>query len=478
VDLRDYLSTLRKRWATVVICVLLAVGAAAALTLLTQKEYTSTASIFISARPESGGGISGAYEGSLFAQDRVKSYAEVAQSRTVTNGVAAALRLDPDTVAGKIRAESPDNTVLIHLTVVDTSARRAQAITAATAEQLTTVIPQLERPTGTARAPVKVTIVEPASLPTTPSAPRPVLSYLVGLLLGLLIGSTVAVVRELLDTRVKTMDDLQRVTGSSPLGLIRDDPGMAKRPLVVQVDGKSPRAEAYRQLRTNLQYVHVDKPLRTIVVTSAIPGEGKSVTSCNLAITLADAGLSVLLVEADLRRPRVSEYMGLEGAVGLTSVLTGEASLVDALQPWGQHGLQVLPSGPLPPNPSELLGSQQMHDLLEALRDQVSIVILDTPPMLPVTDAAVLARKADGALLVVRARKTKREQVQRCLELLHGVDSRLLGTVLNRAAVRGPDANQADGFDYGYYSLPDGRDAPKAPAGGRRAGALSRSRDA
>jgi capsular exopolysaccharide synthesis family protein len=194
-----------------------------------------------------------------------------------------------------------------------------------------------------------------------------------------------------------------------------------------------------------------------VVITSPSAGEGKSTTSCNLAITLAQAGVRTILVEADLRRPRVADYMGLEGAVGVTSVLTGVASLDEALQPWGRNSLWVLASGPLPPNPSEVLGSHQMSELLKSLEDRADVIVLDSPPLLPVTDAAVLARQADGAVLVVRHGRTRREQVTRALEALKGVDAKLLGTILNWAAVKGPDA-ESYGYGAGYYSTRPGKD--------------------
>ena len=179
-----------------------------------------------------------------------------------------------------------------------------------------------------------------------------------------------------------------------------------------------------------------------MVVTSPSAEEGKSTTSCNLAITLAQAGLRTILVEADLRRPRVADYMGLEGAVGLMSVLSGLATLEDALQPWGRNAMWVLASGPLPPNPSEVLGSHQMIDLLKSLDDRADVVVFDSPPLLPVTDAAVLARLTDGAVLVVRHGSTRKEQVTRALEALQNVDAKLLGTVLNRAPGQGPRRGQ------------------------------------
>jgi capsular exopolysaccharide synthesis family protein len=277
--------------------------------------------------------------------------------------------------------------------------------------------------------------------------PRPALNLGLGLVLGLGAGIGLAVLREALDTSVRTTADLQALTGGFPLGQIGFDPNAGRSPLVSQVDPRSIRLEAFRTLRTNLRFVDVDRPARVVVLTSSVADEGKSTTACNLPITLATAGARVVLVEGDLRRPQVAEYMGLEGAVGLTDILIGRSHVNDVLQPWGTLPLLVLTSGPLPPNPAEMLGSTQMSDLVASLRARCDMVLIDTPPLLPVTDAAVLSRECDGALLIVRHGRTTREQVSRSLEALRGVGGRLLGTVLNMAPVSGPH-----GYGYGYYA--------------------------
>ena len=236
------------------------------------------------------------------------------------------------------------------------------------------------------------------------------------------------------------------------------------------------RAEAFRQLRTNLQFVDIEHPLRSVVVTSSVPGEGKSTTTCNLAITLAQAGLQVILVEGDLRRPRIADYMGMERAVGLTSVLLGRTQLDDALQAWGDGALQVLASGPLPPNSSELLGSQGMQDLLRELENRADIVLIDAPPLLPVTDAAVLGTLTSGLVMLIRSNQTRREQVARAVATVNAVGATLLGGVLNMVPTRGPDSySYGYGYGYGYSYKPSagaGRLAPtESPVGlARRAG--------
>jgi non-specific protein-tyrosine kinase len=266
------------------------------------------------------------------------------------------------------------------------------------------------------------------------------------------------VVLEALDNTVKVPEDAQRVTGRPVVGVIAFDPDAKSNPLIVTQHPHSTRAEAFRQLRTNLQFVDIDTELRSLVVTSSVPNEGKTTTVCNLAITLSQTGTRVLLIEADLRRPRLAQYLGLDGSVGLTSVLVGTASVTDAVQRWGGSALDVLASGPLPPNPSELLASKAMADLLRRLEGNYDLVLLDAPPLLPVTDAAVVAAQTSGALLIARYGSTKRDQLARSAEsLLEGVGARILGTVINMTPKRGPDS-----YYYGYaYSYRPNK-APKS----------------
>lgn len=451
MDLRDYLRTLRKRWLIVALCAVASLGAAAGASALTTPMYEARTQLFVSAQ-NSKEDISGAYQGGLFTQQRVKSYADIVNSPTVTEAVVRELRLDmpADQLARQISAAVPLDTVLINITVRDEMPHRARDIANAVAREFARLVPELETPSGTTQAPVKVSVVKPADLPTTPSSPRVKVNLALGLLVGVALGVGLAVLRETLDTSVKGSSDLQDLVGAKPLGAIIEDPDAGKRPLVVQHDPHSMRAEAFRQLRTNLQYVDVDHPPRSVVVTSAVSDEGKSLICCNLAITVAHAGARVALVEADLRRPKVADYFGLEGAVGLTTVLTGEVPLELALQEWGRVGLSILPGGALPPNPSEILGSQAMQDLLRRLEGMFDLVVIDAPPLLPVTDPAIVARHSSGAVLVVRHGKTRREQVARAAELLLNVDARLLGTVLNRVPTKGAEAHRY-GYAYGAY---------------------------
>jgi non-specific protein-tyrosine kinase len=204
--------------------------------------------------------------------------------------------------------------------------------------------------------------------------------------------------------------------------------------LITLSEPRSPISEAYRTLRTNLDFASLDQALKTLVVTSAGVGEGKSTTLANLAVVSAQAGRRVLLVDADLRRPTLHEIFGLDNGTGLTTVMMDEAALASPpLQDTGVEGLRVLPSGPLPPNPAELMGSRRMADVVAALAEGADQVFFDTPPVVAVTDAAVLATKADGVLLVISAGKTRREYARMAVQRLEQINARLVGTVLTNA---------------------------------------------
>lgn len=457
MDIRDYALVLRKRWRLITMCLLLAVAAALAATLATAPTYRASAQLFVSTATGADSNVAGLQQGGQFAQQRVKSYADIVDSPPVTEAVIRELGLEVSTqrLADQISASAPLDTVLINVDVTDELPARAQLIANSVAERFTAVASELERPEGGQTSPVKVSVVRPADLPEAPVAPRPVLNLMLGLLAGLAVGVGAAVLRETLDTSLKGAQEVQTALDLPTLGLIAYDSDAVRRPLIVHVDPHSARAEAFRQLRTNLQFVDVDHKPRSIVVTSSVAGEGKSTTTSNLALALTQAGLQVILVEADLRRPRLAEYLGLEGAAGLTDALVGRAHLDELLQPWGDGSLQVLASGPFPPNPSELLGSLQMSELLRDLESRCDLVLLDAPPLLPVTDAAVLSANASGAIVVVRCGSTTREQASRAVDILRGVDAHVYGVVLNMVPGRG-----SDGYQYGYGSYaPDGRAA-------------------
>ncbi|HEX5493415.1 MAG TPA: polysaccharide biosynthesis tyrosine autokinase [Mycobacteriales bacterium] len=457
MDLRDFVRLLRRRWELVLALTLVGIGAAVGITEASTPMYQASVQTFVSLRDADG--TSSAYQDNLFSQARVKSYAKIVDSPSITAQVVhdLALSVSPQRLARRITASVPPDTVLVDITVRDSSRTRARDEANAVGARFAAVVGRLEAPAPGQPSPVSVTVVRPADLPAAPITPRVPLNLGLGLLAGLGLGVGLAVLRDSLDTSVKTREDLQELTGSGALGIIGFDRRARSDPLITQLDSRSPRSEAFRGLRTNLRFVDVDAPPKVVVLTSCVSAEGKSTTTCNLGLTIASAGMRTVVVEADLRNPSVADYMGLEGAVGLTDVLSGGARLDDVLQQWGDLPLHVLASGELPPNPSELLSSTQMAELLARLRGRADFVLVDTPPLIPVTDAAALARECDGAILVVRYGRVDKDLVRRATESLGNVGARLLGTVLTMTPVKGKQ---------GYYarSRTYHRPGPRVPA--------------
>ena len=443
MTLREYWEILRRAWLLIVTTTVLGILAAFGMSLLTTPIYQSQSQLFVSV--QNADEISGAYTAGLYVQDRIQSYVTLVNTPDVLDPVIDELDLSSSytALADQVSALNPPGTVLLNVLVTDVSPSQAAEIADATAASLAAEIERLET-TGSGAKPVKVELIRPAQVEDAPITPRTQLNLVLGALLGLFAGVGIAVLRSAMDSSIKSVDDLQDATQATLLGSVAHDPGAAKNPLITLKGG--PRAEAYRSIRTNLQYVDVDNPPRCVVITSSLPLEGKSTTASNLAIAMAQGGSRVLLVEADLRRPRVAEYLGVEGSIGMTDVLIGRALIDDAIIPWQRGLLDFLPSGAIPPNPSELLGSQQLADLLAELRARYGVVILDAPPLLPVTDAAILATAADGAILVARFGVTRHEQAERAADLLRQVNARLFGTILNCV----PEKRSAGGYGYGY----------------------------
>jgi len=303
-------------------------------------------------------------------------------------------------------------------------------------------------------------LLAPAPVPRFPFEPNPKRSVLLGLAVGLMLAFGVALLLDYLDNRVRTKEDLERCNGNLPIvGMIPTVAGWRnkKETHVISVEEPtSATAEAYRSLRTAIQFIGLDRSLRTLQITSPASADGKTTTLVNLAVALARAGQRVVIIDCDLRRPRIHQFFGLQASPGFTSVLMGDVALSEAVQPAvGIDRLLILPAGPVPPNPSELLSGERTAQILESLKNQADVVLIDSPPVLPVSDAAVLSTRVDGTLMVASANRTQRKQMARAVELLRQVEARVVGTVLNRASVKG----EYGGYTYGYKpdSSPIGR---------------------
>lgn len=449
MELTDYIRILRKNWVIIVVATLLGLGIAGAWSLTRTPQYEAQSTVFVST--QSGSTIQDLQQGSNFTQSRVQTYTNLVTTPIVMNPVIAELDLGmtASELSAQVEASAALNTTLITITVTGADPVQAADVANALGASLKSTVERLETPNGTDTSPVRVERVKDALPPLKPSSPNVPLNLALGALVGLALGIGVAVLRAVLDTRIRTPRDVEQVTDRPLIGAIAFDPKAKERPLIVHADPLSPRSESFRAMRTNLQFLETDGR-SSYVITSSVPSEGKSTTTINLAIALADAGKRVALLDTDLRKPKVAEYLGIEGGAGLTDVLIGRARLSDVMLPWGNRSLYVLPAGKIPPNPSELLGSKSMRQLLEALERDVDIVLCDAPPLLPVTDAAILANATSGAILVVSAGRTNRHQLSGAVDALNTAGAHIAGVAMTMVPTRGPDS-YAYGYGYGSY---------------------------
>jgi capsular exopolysaccharide synthesis family protein len=455
VTLQHYLQVLRKRWMTLTVITLLCVFAAGVLTALSPATYAATATSFVSLTDVNSGPGGSLASNSQFAQSRVESYPEVVHSPAVLQPVIDKLGLDMTVqeLNHKVTAINPTSTVNLQVTATDTDPKLAASIANEVAANMATAIEKLETPHNGRVSPVKVTVTVPANVPQHAVSPKRTLNLALGLVVGLALGAVAAIIREQLDTSVRTGNELYELTGLSPLGSVRFDSSFRTQPLVAtQTRGSG--VEDFRTIRTTLQFVNVDNPPRQIVISSAIASEGKTFTACNLAITMAQADLKVCLVEADLRRPRATGYLGIDGSLGLSDVVAGHYSLDDVLVPWNRGQVTVLPAGTTPPDPGQLLGSHAMEELLSDLRDRFDRVIIDAPPLLPVSDAVVLGGRSDGVIVVARYRHVSREQFVLAVDALRSANATVLGTILTHVPSKLHSARYGDDYEYASPAAP------------------------
>lgn len=312
-------------------------------------------------------------------------------------------------------------------------------------------------------------VVSSAVVNASPVAPKPMRNAALGFAVGLAFGLGMAFLYEYLDNTIKSTEEAEALLEAPVLGHIpgeKFDKGEKRRLTIVEKPG-SPAAEAYRVLRNSLEFVNFEHDIKTLLVTSAAPGEGKSTVAANLAAAIAQAGLKVVLLTCDFRRPTTEQFFGVNNLVGLSDVLLGRNSLKSALQKPGDEQLLILTSGRMPPNPSELLGSTKMQELVRSLEEWADMVIIDTPPLLAVADPAAVARWADGVLIVTRGGSSTRDAVKKARELLEKVGAKIIGSVVWGLEPGVGGAAYGYGYGYaGYYYYADYYNS--MPGGGKR----------
>lgn len=467
---KQYGQAFRRFWYVVVIATLVGAVAGFGLSQLATPVYTATTSSYFSLN--FGGTATDLSQGATYTQNQMLSFAQLAQTPAVLKPVIDDLKLTetPAQLAGAMSVSTPQNTVILQIAVADTSPQQAATIANAVAASLGSTVEQIAPKTATGKPTVSVRVIAKAAVPDTASSPNVRLNVLAGLILGLIVGVLIVVLREAFDTRVHNPDTAVEVAKAPLVGTIPRERGHPQVPVLVSAP-LSVGAEAYRQLRSNMEFVTLGSPNRAIVVTSSVPGEGKSMISANLALALAETGQRVLLIDADLRRPMIATYSSLTGGAGLTSVLAGRAEFEEVVQRWGAGGLDVLAAGPIPPNPSELLSSRRMSDLLARLRGEYDVVVIDTAPLGSVADASILARQVDGALVVVDRTQARRQLLAQTVDSLHKSGSTVLGIVFNR------DRSLKQRGAYYLRETPSRRlGLPARKAGEHEAGATKASR--
>jgi capsular exopolysaccharide synthesis family protein len=441
---QEFLQLLRRSWPIVVVAALLGLLSAFGVNQLSTPEYAAYSVLYVRSSAENADPTK-AYQGNLLSEQKVKSYVSLVSGSRVRDEVTARIggpSLDPS----QLSASSEEDTVLLTIRGSDSTGPRAAEIANQGAAVFSQLVTEIESPAPNAAPPVSVSVVQNSGVPDQPVFPVVGRNYAIGLLVGLLLGVAIVFARNTLDRRVRSGDVLAETVGSPLLGEIPRSQTDQSTP------GNSSQAiEAYNKLRTNLQFVDVDQPTKRAIITSSVPGEGKTTTTSGVAAAFARAGESVLVIEGDMRKPQLSASLGLSSQVGLSTILAGKISGPDATQRT-KLGFDIIASGRTPPNPSELLSSQMMDRLLAELSQRYSYILIDTPPLLPVTDAVALSTLCDFVILVAKHRDTTTTSVRSSLRALQGVNVRPVGCVLNFIPAKAISAAYGD-----YY----GSNSPK-----------------
>lgn len=458
MELQNYLMILRERWGSALLTALLVLAAVVGYTVLQTPTYQATNRVFV--QTEAGSTVADLSSGVNFASQQITSYADLATTPLVLDPVIEQLGMDtsPQSLADQISTTVPPETLILEITATSEDPAQAATIANATSESLRTQVAALE--SNGEGSTVELTVISPATEPSSQASPNMLRNVAVGVVIALLAGVGTAVLRDVLDNRVRRPDDIENGFDRAVIAAIPASRDAKHLPLVAAQHPQSIQAEAYRELRTNLQFMGFADENRSVLFTSSLPGEGKSSSAINLAHVLAQSGSRVLLIDADLRRPSLATYLGLEGNAGLTTVLIGEADIDDVTQPLETDGLDVLASGSVPPNPSELLGSKRMEQLLSAAMATYDFVVVDSTPLLAVTDAVVLSHVVGGTVVVAQSERVTKQQLSQALEKLDAVEARLLGVILNRV-----HSGPRGGYSYQYtYTSDTGPEKPRTVA--------------
>ncbi len=438
-------AALRKLWLVVVIGTILGAAAGLSISLATTPLYTSKATLYFSI--SQGGSGSDLNQGTTYAQNQMLSFAQLATSSRVLQPVIDQLGLEntPRGLARDIDIVTPKDTLILEVHVSAASPEDAAMIANAVAASLADTAHDISPHTASGAPSIEASTVDTAVAPEFQTSPDKRKDTALGALVGLVVGVLAAALWSLFDTRIPNDQVLAQVVDVPALGTVTRVPTDGAVGLIVARDPLGQTSEEFRRIRSALDYAAVDHPMKRLLVTSCVPGEGKSTTAANLALTLAGLQSRVLLIDADLRRPGIATMFSVDGTIGLTSVLLGRFSLDEAKVQRRNSTLDILPAGLLPPNPAQLLTSEAMRALLEEASAQYDHVVLDTPPITSVADANLVSPFVDGALIVVDAGRTRRTQLAHALQRFEASGGKAIGVVLNKARrTNRPDAYLSD----------------------------------
>ncbi|MFB4354659.1 polysaccharide biosynthesis tyrosine autokinase [Microbacterium sp. LS_15] len=431
MTLQDYIDALRRQWIVIVALTIIGAGAAFGYSRTLPPEYSSTAAVMVI--PQRGDSTNELVQGSSYVQSLVQTYAVLASSPLVLSPVIDDLDLDETAtqLAKRVSVVNTLNTVVIEISVTDNDRLRAQETASAITDSLIAAVADVSPSDAEGAPAVRLETIAPAREPQAPIGPNTRLFALIGAAIGFGLSVAYALFRRVLGTRITERSDIAAITDAPVIGEI-----VAWRraytilsTMLRSRDSRS--AESFRALAANLKYVAVDRDLQVVMMTSSAPHEGKSSVSIGLAAALAESNHDVLLIDADLRRSSVANALQLEGAVGVTSILVGDATFDEAVQHSDAVNIDIIAGGAAAPNPGQLITSHRLRELVAEARERYEYVIVDSAPALVVSDALWLADLSDGVLVVARSGRTRRKQISAVLSTLKSTKKDVVGIVLN-----------------------------------------------
>ena len=462
----DLLATIRKHLIAALVACAVVIACVGAYAFLAPPEYTSTAQVIatFNAAQENGEStdISQQNTGGTYISSQIKSYPTLTTTEKVLSPVISKLGLNESVseLAKQLVVTNPSNTTFVNISAKSGDAQRSADIANAVAESLRTVVQQDLYGGSKGQSPIKLTVVQKATVPQSPSSPKKGLYFAIGVVLGIIVGVFAAVLKELLSTKVEETSDVRGIVKASALGSVpKNEVLSGTRPIII-TEPNGPVAEEYRRIRANIKFLQADKvPDRgqLLVISSTSPSEGKTTTVINVAAVLAENGAKVLLVDADLRHPSVAHHLGIEGSVGLAHVLSGQMSPVDVVQSYWKPNLHILPAGKRPANASLLLNSDMMKMLIEQALMQYDYVLIDTAPLAVSNDGIVFGSWAKGVVLVAANGICRKKDLEESMDALRTAKVPVLGFVFNFA---NPKKEHKNAYYY-YYEDGARRSTPR-----------------